>query len=184
MEGGEGDKKECKFKHHRHGPKFHHFKKGPLKCQKCGEEIEFKWEKPKEGEPRKRPEPPKCQKCGAVWERPKPKCPFCQAELPKPDFKKFKKPEGKPEKKRTHHLQVALHQKMKEKRKKRKKNQRKNQNLKNQNAPIAKKNYHSFGENMVIDMDSEDLDLMEVSMVMVHMALMVLKKKMLKNFDI
>ena len=32
-------------------------------------------------------------------ERPKPKCPFCQAELPKPDFKKFKKPEGKPEKK-------------------------------------------------------------------------------------
>jgi hypothetical protein len=99
MEGGEGDKKECKFKHHRHGPKFHHFKRGPLKCQKCGEEIEFKWEKPKEGEPRKRPEPPKCQKCGAVWERPKPKCPFCQAELPKPDFKKFKKPEGKPEKK-------------------------------------------------------------------------------------
>ena len=99
MEGAEGDKKEHKFKHHRHGPKFHHFKKGPLKCQKCGEAIEFKWEKPKEGEPRKRPEPPKCQKCGAVWERPKPKCPFCQAELPKPDFKKFKKPEGKPEKK-------------------------------------------------------------------------------------
>ena len=27
MEGGEGDKKECKFKHHRHGPKFHHFKR-------------------------------------------------------------------------------------------------------------------------------------------------------------
>ena len=95
------DKKDPKeHKHHRHGPKFHHFKRGPLKCQKCGEEIQFKWEKPKEGEPRKRPEPPKCQKCGAVWERPKPKCPFCQAELPKPDFKKFHKPpEPKPEKK-------------------------------------------------------------------------------------
>ena len=96
------DKKEHKEHrhHHRHGPKFHHFKRGPLKCQKCGEEIQFKWEKPKEGEPRKRPEPPKCQKCGAVWERPKPKCPFCQAELPKPDFKKFHKPpEPKPEKK-------------------------------------------------------------------------------------
>ena len=56
-------------------------------------------EKPKEGEPRKRPEPPKCQKCGVVWERSKPHCPLCQAELPKPDFKKFMKPEGKPEKK-------------------------------------------------------------------------------------
>ena len=98
------DKKETKdqphHRHHHHGPKFHHFKRGPLKCQKCGEEIEFKWERPKEGEPRKRPEPPKCKKCGAVWERPKPKCPFCQAELPKPDFKKFHKPpESKPEKK-------------------------------------------------------------------------------------
>ena len=95
----EGDKKEERIKHHhKHGPKFHHFKKGPLKCQKCGEEIQFKWEKPKEGEKWKRPEPPKCQKCGAVWERPKPKCPFCQAELPKPDFKKFKKPpEPKPD---------------------------------------------------------------------------------------
>ena len=93
------DKKEHKGHHHRHGPKFHHMKRGPLKCQKCGEEIQFKWEKPKEGEPRKRPEPPKCQKCGAVWERPKPKCPFCQAELPKPDFKKLHKPpEPKPEK--------------------------------------------------------------------------------------
>ena len=98
------DKKETKehphHRHHHHGPKFHHFKRGPLKCQKCGEEIEFKWERPKEGEERKRPEPPKCKKCGAVWERPKPKCPFCQAELPKPDFKKFHKPpEPKPEKK-------------------------------------------------------------------------------------
>ena len=95
------DKKDPKERHHHHhGPKFHHFKRGPLKCQKCGEEIQFKWEKPKEGEPRKRPEPPKCGKCGAVWERPKPKCPFCQAELPKPDFKKFHKPpEQKPEKK-------------------------------------------------------------------------------------
>ena len=67
----EGEKKEHHhFKHHHHGPKFHHFKRGPLKCQKCG----------------------------AVWERPKPKCPFCQAELPKPDFKKFHKPpEPKPE---------------------------------------------------------------------------------------
>ena len=92
------EKKGPHHKHHHHGPKFHHFKRGPLKCQKCGEEIQFKWEKPKEGEPRKRPEPPKCQKCGAVWERPKPKCPFCQAELPKPDFKKFHKPpEPKPE---------------------------------------------------------------------------------------
>ena len=90
MEGEPKDKKEFFKHHHHHGPKFHHFKKGPLKCQKCGEPIEFKWEKPKEGEPWKRPEPPKCQKCGAVWERPKPKCPFCQAELPRPDFKKIK----------------------------------------------------------------------------------------------
>ena len=100
------DQKEKKrphfWHHHHHGPKFHHFKRGPLKCKNCGEEIQFKWERPKEGEPRKRPEPPKCQKCGTVWERPKPKCPFCQAELPKPDFKKFHKPpepEPKPEKK-------------------------------------------------------------------------------------
>ena len=94
----EGEKEKKGFKHHHHGPKFHHFKKGPLKCQKCGEPIEFKFERPKEGEPRKRPEPPKCQKCGAVWERPKPKCPFCQAELPRPDFKKMKPPEKKEEK--------------------------------------------------------------------------------------
>ena len=77
-----GDQKEHHH-HHNHGPKFHHFKKGPLKCQKCGEEIQFKFERSKEGEPRKKPEPPKCQKRGAVWERMKPKCPFCQAELPK-----------------------------------------------------------------------------------------------------
>ena len=93
----EAEQKERRRHHHKHGPKFHHFKRGPLKCQKCGEEIQFKWERPKEGEKWKRPEPPKCQKCGAVWERPKPKCPFCQKELPKPDFKKFKKPpEQKP----------------------------------------------------------------------------------------
>ena len=96
---GEKDKKEFFKHHHHHGPKFHHFKKGPLKCQKCGEPIEFKFERPKEGEPRKRPEPPKCQKCGAVWERPKPKCPFCQAELPRPDFKKMHKPPEKKEEK-------------------------------------------------------------------------------------
>ena len=112
---GEKDKKEFFKHHHHHGPKFHHFKKGPLKCQKCGELIEFKFERPKEGEPRKRPEPPKCQKCGAVWERPKPKCPFCQAELPRPDFKKMHKPPEKKKKKMNLH-RVVLH--LKEKKKK------------------------------------------------------------------
>ena len=72
----EGDKKEQQHHRHHHGPKFHHFKKGPLKFQKCCEEIQFKFERSKEGEPRKKPEPPKCQKSGAVWERLKPKCPF------------------------------------------------------------------------------------------------------------
>ena len=56
-------------------------------------------------------------------------------------------------KKRTNHLQVVHHLKMKEKRRK---NQRKSQNLKNQNVLVAKKNYHSSGVDMVIDMDSED----------------------------
>ena len=68
-------------------------------------------------------------------------------------------------KKKMIHLQVVLHLKMKEKRKK---NQRKSQNSKNQNVLVAKKNYHSSGVDMVIDMD---LKVIEENV----------KKKMLKN---
>ena len=75
--------------HHKH-PRFGgHFFKGPLKCQKCGEEIpkpEKPKEPPKEGE-RPKFEPPVCPKCGEKWAPPKPKCPFCKAELPRPQFK-------------------------------------------------------------------------------------------------
>ena len=65
-------------------------------------------------------------------------------------------------KKRKNLLRVVLHRKMKEKRKKNlKKKRKKSRNLKNLNVQVAKKNYLSILEDMVIDMDSEDISIGE-----------------------
>ena len=121
--------------------------------------------KTKRGEPRKRPEPPKCKKCGAVWERPKPKCPFCQAELPRPDFKKMHKPPEKKEEKEGSSSSSSDSEDEGEKKEQPKEEKKEKPKFEKPKCPNCQKELPFHFEDMVTDMDSKDINM---------------KKKMLK----